>query len=151
MRKRHDPSDIDWNLGEKLLDPDSELPLFIQVAYLALGVITARRMPPGSPLPSEAALASRWSIGPGTVRKAYSLLKEQGIIDSRADIGHFVAYEPRVRSVKVQPGSLIYARPPTPQERADLTDTPWGSPVIVVTEPGRHPEARDALSTLIYC
>jgi hypothetical protein len=85
------------------------------------------------------------------VRKAYSLLKEQGVIDARPDIGYYVADMPRVRRVQVQPGSVIYARPPTPQERADLTDTPWGSPVIVVEEPGRNPEARDAMSTVIYC
>jgi DNA-binding transcriptional MocR family regulator len=151
MRKQHDVSGIEWTLGEKILDPASVLPLFIQVAYLALGVIAARRIPPGSPLPTESALASRWSIGPGTVRKAYSLLKEQGIIDARPGIGHYVADMPRVRRVKVQPGSLIYARPPTPQELADLTDTAWGSPVIVVEEPGRNPVARDAMSTVIYC
>jgi DNA-binding transcriptional regulator YhcF (GntR family) len=143
--------DVMWDLGREILEPGSELPLFIQVAYLAYGVIAARRMPAGTPLPSEPSLAARWGISRETVRKAFSLLHEQGIVDTRRGVGHFVTFEPQMRRVQVQPGTRIYARPPTPQERADLISTPWGNPVLVVEEPGRNPVVRDAISTVIYC
>lgn len=126
------------------------LPLFVQCAYLAFGVIAARRMEEGAPLPSESALAARWGVSRETMQRAYALLEEEGIVRTRRGVGHYVAYEPQMRRVQVQAGSRIYARPPTPSERADLTATPWGTPVLVVEEPAKHPAVRDAISTIIY-
>ena len=143
-------SHVEWELGAEILEPHSVLPLFVQCAYLAFGIIAARRMEQGTPLPSDSALAARWCVSRETVQRAYALLEEEGIVGSRRGVGHYVAYEPQVRRVRVQAGSRIYARPPTPYERADLTATPWGIPVLVVEEPGKHPAVRDAVSTTIY-
>lgn len=147
---KHAVSHVEWELGGEILDPHSVLPLFVQCAYLAFGVIVARRMEEGSPLPSESALAARWSVRRDTMQKAFALLEEEGVVGTRRGVGHYVAFEPQMRRVQVQPGSRISTRPPTPYERADLTATPWGTPVIVIEEPGKHPAVRDALSTTIY-
>lgn len=147
---RHAVSHVEWDLGSEILRPDSQIPLFIQVAYLAFGVIASRHMPEGSPLPSEPSLAARWGVARGVVHKAFAVLEEEGIIRSRARVGYFVAFEPDTRRVEIQPGTRVYARPPTPQERADLAAVPWGTPVLVCEEPGKHPAVRDAVSTIIY-
>jgi DNA-binding transcriptional regulator YhcF (GntR family) len=147
---KHAVSHVEWELGPEILEPHSALPLFVQCAYLAFGVIAARHLEEGTPLPSDSALAARWGISRETVQRAYTLLEEQGIVRTRRGVGHYVAYEPQMRRVQVQTGSRIYARPPTPYERGDLTATPWGTPVLVVEEPGKHPVARDAISTIIY-
>jgi DNA-binding transcriptional regulator YhcF (GntR family) len=147
---KHAVSHVEWELGGEILEAHSVLPLFVQCAYLAFGVIAARHMEEGTPLPSESALAARWGISRETVQRAFALLEEQGIVRTRRGVGHYVSYVPKMRRVQVHPGSRTYARPPTPFERADLTATPWGTPVLVVEEPGKHPAARDAVSTIIY-
>lgn len=148
---RHAVSHVEWELGGEILQPDSVIPLFIQVAYLAFGVIASRRMPEGSPLPTETSLAARWRVRKEVVHKAFAVLEEEGIIRNRPRVGYYVAFEPAMRRVQIQPGTRVYARPPTPQERADLTATPWGTPVLVVEEPGKYPAVRDAVSTIISC
>jgi hypothetical protein len=73
---------------------------------------------------------------------SFAVLQEEEIIRNRPHVGYYVAFEPTMRRVQIQPGTRVYARPPTPQERADLTATPWGTPVLVVEEPGTPPDSQ---------
>jgi GntR family transcriptional regulator len=56
---------------------------------------------PGALLPSEGDLAARYNVSRVTVRRALSLLKDQGVVESRQGFGWFVADEPMRQSLDV--------------------------------------------------
>jgi GntR family transcriptional regulator len=66
-----------------------------QSRYAALAAalrhrIVAGEWPPGTPLPSETALATEHGVALGTMRRALELLAEQGLIERRHGRGTFV-------------------------------------------------------------
>jgi len=140
-----------WGESGAVIDGESLIPAYVQAAYLMRGFIIARQLPPGSILPSEASLQARWGISRETARKAYAVLDETGLTETRRAVGHLVKRVPRTEFVQAPPGSRITARPPTAQERRTFQGgLPSGVPVIVVEEPGRAPAVYEAASTVVY-
>jgi DNA-binding transcriptional MocR family regulator len=140
-----------WGESGVVIDGESLIPAYVQAAYLMRGAIIARQLPVGSLLPSEASLQARWGVSRDTARKAYAVLDESGMTETRRAVGHLVKRVPRTEYVQAPPGSRITARPPTAQERREVQGgVPSGVPVIIVEEPGKAPAVYEAVSTVIY-
>jgi DNA-binding transcriptional MocR family regulator len=128
-----------------VINPRSMLPAYLQLAIYLRGSIIVRRLPAGSPLPSEPELAERYKVSRDTVRRAMQLLREIGIAETRRGTGHFVTRTPEIRRVVMAPGSRVIVRMPQPHEQGELL----GLTVFVVTEPGKPPVAYDTALTLL--
>jgi GntR family transcriptional regulator len=73
------------------LEPDSHVPLYLQVVEHIRSAIAAGVHRPGEALPSLRALAADLRINPNTVQRAYEELERQGLIRSHRGVGMFVA------------------------------------------------------------
>ncbi len=73
------------------LDYKSGVPIYDQLINNIIRLKTLGALKAGDPLPSVRALASKLSINPNTVQRAYGLLEEKGIIYSAPGKGSFIA------------------------------------------------------------
>jgi len=87
---------------------------------------------PGDLLPSERDLIQRFDIGREVVRRAVRMLRGEGLIELLRGEGWAVRYPERREMLRVQRGSRISARMPSPDER-DEQGIPEGVPVVVIT------------------
>lgn len=65
------------------LDPDSKVPLFQQLHDHLLLAIGAGEIADGQQLEPVRTVAASFGINPATVKKAYDLLREEGLLDTR--------------------------------------------------------------------
>lgn len=65
------------------LDPDDPRPHYVQVADVIRGEIATGELGPGDRLPSHADIAADHGVSVGTVKRAFGLLQDEGIIVSR--------------------------------------------------------------------
>lgn len=77
-----------------MLNPDSPLPLYHQLAELLATRIREGRYAPGTKIPSEPELARTYRIGRPTVREATELLVGRRLIQRRRGAGTFVCESP---------------------------------------------------------
>lgn len=75
-----------------------------EVARSILGAIDSGQLEPGHRLPTEAELASRFGVARTVVREAISLLRYDGIVDSRRGVGAFVSDASQRASFRISPG-----------------------------------------------
>lgn len=61
------------------------------------GLIAAQALRPGDRLPSESELMRTYGVGRTTVREAYRLLEQDGVVRSRQGRGRFVTVRPPLR------------------------------------------------------
>lgn len=73
------------------VDPDSSVPLYKQIHDETLAAIATGALPSGAKLDSVRAVAAEFGINPATVKQAYDLLQEEGVIVTRGRKGSFVA------------------------------------------------------------
>ena len=73
-----------------MLNPDSPLPLYHQLADLLMEQIDAGDYQSGDMLPSEISMAQKYGIGRPTVRQAMSVLLEKHLIERKRGAGTFV-------------------------------------------------------------
>lgn len=60
------------------------VPIYLQIiTYIKRGIV-AGSIPDGAELPSRRVLSARLGVNPNTVQKAYRLLEEEGLIESRS-------------------------------------------------------------------
>lgn len=137
--------DVSGVIDVSVINPRSMLPAYLQLAIYLRGAIIVRRLPAGSPMPSEPELSERYKVSRDTVRRAMQVLRDIGITETRRGIGHFVTRTPEIRRVVVAPGSQVIVRMPQPHEQGELL----GLTVFVVTEPGKPPVAYDTAQTLL--
>ncbi len=78
------------------LDPLSGTALYRQLADGLRALIIEGELSEGEPLPSERELRSKYGLARGTIRQALSLLKGEGLIETRRGQGAFVAHRPKV-------------------------------------------------------
>ncbi|OQA88645.1 MAG: HTH-type transcriptional repressor YtrA [Lentisphaerae bacterium ADurb.Bin242] len=73
------------------VDPASNIPLYQQIADGIRAEILSGRRREGEQIPSVRELASALRINPNTVAKAYRMLQEEGVIESRPGGGNYIA------------------------------------------------------------
>ncbi len=78
-----------------MLNPNSPIPLYHQLADIILEGIRSGKYPPGSKIPSESALASTYKIGRPTVRQATEILIKKRLLIRKRGAGTFVEKEPQ--------------------------------------------------------
>lgn len=81
-----------------MLNPQSFVPLYVQIATLLIQRITSNELSPGEQLPSERELAEAHKVSRLTARQALEELVSQGIAYRVRGRGTFVA-EPKIREV----------------------------------------------------
>ena len=72
------------------IDPNSHVPLFLQIVEQVAASIAAGVFRPGEALPAQRALAVALGVNPNTVQKALDELERRGVIASRRGVGMFV-------------------------------------------------------------
>lgn len=75
------------------LDPSSDVPLGVQLAWRLRALIVTGRLAPGEPLPSLRRIAGWAGVNVNTVRSVYESLEEGGLIVSQQGRGTFVSNE----------------------------------------------------------
>jgi GntR family transcriptional regulator len=73
-----------------MLNAQSPIPLYHQLADIILGKITNGEYPPGTRIPSEHQLAGDYGIGRPTARQATDLLVRKGLLARKRGAGTFV-------------------------------------------------------------
>ena len=80
---------------EFLIDGTSDVPKFRQLVESVNNAISQKRLSVGDHLPSVNHVCKKYKLSRDTVFKAYSMLKEQGVIESVPNKGYFIAREIR--------------------------------------------------------
>lgn len=73
------------------IDPNSHVPIYLQIAEGVRAAVAAGVYRPGEALPSLRALAIAVQVNPNTVQRAYDELEREGLIYSQRGKGLFVA------------------------------------------------------------
>src|SRR5919202_894278 len=79
-----------------VLDRNSPVPLYFQVAQALQAAIEAGRLPPGSRLDNEISLADELGLPRPTMRRAMEYLVDKGLIIRRRGVGTTIV-QPKVR------------------------------------------------------
>ena len=74
-----------------------------EVATTITGAIEGGRLRPGDRLPTEAELSERFGVARTVVREAISLLKYDGVVQSRRGVGAFVTESGRRTAFRISP------------------------------------------------
>ena len=91
----------------KVLEPDSGVPLYLQVFDALLEEIASGALPPGTTAPSLRALSADLLVNYHTVARAYQRLEEQGIVERRRGGGYVVAVgAPQVAAERLIGGEI---------------------------------------------
>jgi GntR family transcriptional regulator len=73
------------------IDPASRLPIYRQLAEQVREGVARGRLTAGERLPSVRELSRQLVVNPNTVARAYTELEREGVLNSRAGLGVFVA------------------------------------------------------------
>ncbi|WP_168199221.1 FadR/GntR family transcriptional regulator [Pseudorhodobacter turbinis] len=74
-----------------------------EVAVSILGAIEGGQLMPGDRLPTEADLSKRFGVARTVVREAISLLRYDGVVDSRRGVGAFVTEASQRSAFRISP------------------------------------------------
>ena len=73
------------------IDPASAVPIYAQILEQVRSLVACRALRPGDQLPSVRELAATLRVNRNTAAKAYQMLEADGVIETRAGHGCFVA------------------------------------------------------------
>jgi GntR family transcriptional regulator len=76
------------------VDHRDPTPLYVQLAGVLRADISAGKLAPHDPVPSESYLEQEHEVSRATVRRAMALLREEGLIYTLPQRGSFVAERP---------------------------------------------------------
>lgn len=83
-----------------LSDPhQAALPIYLRISELLGREIRSGRLPDGSKLPTERALATDLGVAVGTLRKALNVLHENGLIERVQGSGNYVRLRPEAATI----------------------------------------------------
>lgn len=129
------------------IDPNSDRPLYKQLADGLREDIRSGRLRTGGFLPSERTLRDEHGVSAQTVRGAMALLRAEGLIETQRGARVRVRARPESTTVSVPPGSRITARPATEAERREL-GAPWVFVVVDASGAERiYPADRTVIET----
>ncbi len=124
-------------VGQVDIDPESDVPVYRQIADVLRERIESGHYRPRRPLPSEAVLQRETEVARDTIRRAVAHLAEAGLVYTVRGRGTYVRGRHAV--IDATPGMRIFARAATASERATLS-VPEGAPVLVVERAGGEVE-----------
>ena len=73
------------------INPNSPVPVYLQIADYIRGAVAAGVYRPGEAIPSVRTLALDLTVNPNTVQRAYEELEREALIESRKGLGMFVS------------------------------------------------------------
>ena len=76
------------------VDSSQPLPLYEQIREQVVRMVTAGTLAPGTRMPTIRQLANDLELAKGTVAKAYALLEESAVLETRGHRGSFVLPPP---------------------------------------------------------
>jgi GntR family transcriptional regulator len=76
------------------IDPNSTVPIYLQIIYSIKHQVATGRMKPGEQLPTVRRLATDLRINPNTAAKAYDTLDTEGVITTQRGRGTYVREHP---------------------------------------------------------
>jgi DNA-binding transcriptional regulator YhcF (GntR family) len=117
-----------------VVDHRSDRPLYQQVADDLRAQIAAGLLEPGHSLPTADGLGRSYGVGVDAARDALSLLRDEGLVETRRGHPARVRGQVDLITVSAQRGSRVRGRMPTPAEVAEY-DMPRGVPMLVVVDP----------------
>lgn len=105
-----------------------------ELAEILRAEITSGQRGPGQRLPSESTLAQTYGVATKTARAALRQLRDEGLAVLVRGYGVVVREPVEPEMIEAEPGSVVWARNPTPAERREY-EVPEGVPLLVVTAP----------------
>ncbi len=115
-----------------MINEQSGVAVYRQLADLLRTEITSGRLKPGQPLPSEATLQQRYGFSRQTVRQAVAVLRSEGLAVHVRGRGVLVRDHPQMQDLTPPAGATVTARMPTAAERGEH-ELGEGVPVLEVT------------------
>ncbi len=82
---------MEWLVMNINIDYTKREPIYEQIVREVEKLITLGALTPGSQIPSVRSLAYDLGINPNTVKKAYDILEENGLIISKSTKGTFIS------------------------------------------------------------
>ncbi len=79
---------------EMRIDPDSTVPIYLQIIYAIKLQVATGQLKPGEQLPTVRGLATDLRVNPNTVARAYDLLDTEGVIITQRGQGTYVREHP---------------------------------------------------------
>ena len=76
------------------IDPDSAVPIYMQVVHSIKQQVATGRLKPGEQLPTVRELATNLRVNPNTVARAYDLLDSDSVITTQQGRGTYVREHP---------------------------------------------------------
>jgi GntR family transcriptional regulator len=76
------------------IDPDSAVPIYLQVVHSIKHQVATGRLKPGEQLPTVRELATSLRVNPNTVARAYDLLDNDNVITTQQGRGTYVRERP---------------------------------------------------------
>jgi GntR family transcriptional regulator len=76
------------------IDPESAVPIYLQIVHAIKHHVAIGRLKPGEQLPTVRELATWLSINPNTVARAYTLLDAENVITTQQGRGTYVRERP---------------------------------------------------------
>ncbi len=73
------------------IDPDSPVPIYVQLANYVQARVESGAWQPGRRLPAERELAVEWGVAYLTVRRMMRELRERGVVITTPGLGNFIA------------------------------------------------------------
>jgi len=125
-----------------VVDPHADRPVARQLADHYRDLIRGGRLQHGWPLPAERRIGQEHGVGVDTVRAALTILRGEGLVETRARYGSYVR-RPERRQVRVPRGSRVEVVMPSPEQRREW-DVPEGVAVVLLTHPSGEVEPMPA-------
>jgi GntR family transcriptional regulator len=79
---------------ELRIDPDSAVPIYLQIVHSVKHQVAAGRLKPGQQLPTVREMATNLRINPNTVARAYDQLDGDNVITTQQGRGTYVREHP---------------------------------------------------------
>ncbi|WP_433414980.1 GntR family transcriptional regulator [Microtetraspora malaysiensis] len=122
-----------------VIDPESAVPVYKQVARALRERIDRGELQPGRVLPSEQHLQQEFGAARDTIRRAIRHLTELGLVHTVPGRGTFV--RAGTTTVTGEPGMRVFARPATDAERARFDLSEGCAYMLVAEKAGGEAEA----------
>ena len=91
------------------IDPESSVPIYVQIEDRIHSLIAAGQMQPGEQLPTIRELAADIRVNLNTVARAYFELDREGVISTQRGRGTFVSGVPDAKQIAQKRQKLLYS------------------------------------------